>query len=720
MLKLAVGSALLVTVTQTLALTLGPTQGEVIIGRPFDILVQSRIDPNLAGTDLCLQAQLFYGEAAVGSVSTAVHAAAPDGTILLRVRSTEAVNEPIVTLVLQAGCQNAFRRSYALLADFPLAPQLPVAAPQAAVRAPLPAVAGLASAGLPPAPAAAPADAPAAQEVALGPETPVRLTAPLPRPAAVARVAGKRPPLAVAQAPAAPTAPGPDREVASAAAAAPAPATAAAGARLQLDPVDLPAVAGPVSPVGAQLPVPDPAATPDPAQAAAEPAVPAPTELQQELQALRAEQERMQLALQTLNAQLLQAQAQAQAQPPWPAYAGYGLGALALLLLGGLWFGLRSGRLVLAGKTKKAEMPWWESSRTAPTADPDSGLPARASAAPASASASASAGPGPEALEATRAADLPLAAQFPDLLTPYAPAPALETAPAPVLPTARPAPTAVPAPAPASAASAPAVYDFPVWLPGEAVEGLEVAEGRASMFTEVPVSALDVGQLSDAWQQIEFCESIGQQRQAMELLKAFVTEHPRASEAVYLRWLALAGQYGNDAERSEAIRFYENHFLRLAPGLEAILATHGLDEDSAMLQRLQREWPQPAAQQLLEQALGSQPGDPQSPLTVRTLAAFDDLIHLLGVLQGLASSTPPTLDAALSAPMPWHALDDLGLPPLQTPAAAAPTKLGSGSAAPAADPMSIDFDFSRFDWEGKTDAPKPSHDDESTPPSGKP
>ena len=55
MLKLAVGSALLVTVTQTLALTLGPTQGDVIIGRPFDVLVQSRIDPNLAGTDLCLQ-----------------------------------------------------------------------------------------------------------------------------------------------------------------------------------------------------------------------------------------------------------------------------------------------------------------------------------------------------------------------------------------------------------------------------------------------------------------------------------------------------------------------------------------------------------------------------------------------------------------------------------------------------------------------------------------
>jgi len=261
-------------------------------------------------------------------------------------------------------------------------------------------------------------------------------------------------------------------------------------------------------------------------------------------------------------------------------------------------------------------------------------------------------------------------------------------------------------------------------LPGEAVEGMEVAEGRASMFAEVPVSALDLGQLSDVWQQIEFCESIGQQRQAMELLKAFVTEHPRASEAVYLRWLALAGQYGSDAECNEAIRFYENHFLRLAPRLEPILATHGLDQDAAMLHRLQREWPQPAAQHLLEQALGSQPGDAQSPLTVRTLAAFDDLIHLLGVLQGLASSTPPTLAAALFEPMPRHTLDDLGLPPLQTSVAAAPAAQGKGSAAPAPDPMSIDFDFSRFEWEGKQDAPKPDpkpkSNDDPAPPSGKP
>lgn len=694
MLKLALGSALLVTVTQTVAATLGPAQGDVIIGRPFDLLVQSRIEPNQARADLCLQAQLFYGEAAVepGSISVLMHSAAADGAALLRVRSSVLVNEPIVTLVLQAGCQNVFRRSYTLLADFqptqvaaeaPLVPHEPIAA-AAVVTAAAPV----------PGPAATAASAPAAEEAALEPETPIRLTAPVSRPAALARASSKRAPLAVAAASAAPLAPDPVRESAP-----PAPA----GARLQLDPVDLPAVGGPVA--ATQQAATEPAAA-DLATAAAPPvategqAAATPPDWQQQMQALRAEQERLQLALQTMNAQLLQAQALT--RPVWPAYATYGLGALALLLLGGLWFALRSGRLVLGGRPAQTELPWWEPSLTSPASHapaPDAvGAGGGASASAASATAAAAA-------DLAQARPLASALQPTESATPA-------NLPLPPEPVRLQSVVAKPSAVPPLAAVMPESLDaaFPVWLPGAAVEGMDVVEGRASMFSEVPLSVLDLGQLSDTWQQIAFCESIGQHRQAMDLLKAFVTEHPRASEAVYLRWLALASLHGSEADRSQATRFYENHFLRLAPRLQAIMWGQGLDDDTALLQALQRDWPQPTALRQVELSLGSQPGDPQSPLQVRTLAAFDDLLDLLGVLQGLGAGQSHLSVAALDVRLGLRLRDELGLPPLQSPAAsrpAAPPPAAQGSATPVAEPMSLDFDLSRLDWDNNEPAPDP-------------
>ena len=117
--KLALGSALFAAVTHTLAANLGPTQGDVIIGRPFDVLVQTRVEPGQGIADLCLQVRLQYGESqvSVATISTALQSAGAGGEALLRVRSTEPINEPIVTLGLQVGCQTVFRRSYTLLAD---------------------------------------------------------------------------------------------------------------------------------------------------------------------------------------------------------------------------------------------------------------------------------------------------------------------------------------------------------------------------------------------------------------------------------------------------------------------------------------------------------------------------------------------------------------------------------------------------------------------------
>ncbi|WP_029462491.1 hypothetical protein [Serpentinimonas barnesii] len=674
MLKLAVGSALLWVATQSLAATLGPAQGDVIIGRPFDVLVQSRLDPNQSIADLCLQVQLQYGESGVaaGTVSTALHSVGPDGVALLRVRSTEPINEPIVTLALQVGCQTVFRRSYTLLADWGPAQAL------AGAAAPLPMVSPAAAAV--PVPAAAPNGAPvagvaAATALAAQPpaQTPIRLSTPAARPANLERLRSKAPPRVVpvpaATAPAAtPRPPAP-----------PAPAPVAGGARLQLDPIALPGQAPPVAAAVAPESV-DAAATAAPEGPLAEvgTAPGAPTATEQELLQLRAEQERLRLELQSTQAQLLQMQAQAQAGVP--AIWLFGAGALLLLLLGGGWFAYRSGRWLPSRPAAVAPTPWWVSTMPGDAAAQSQGaiVPAQTVPAP--------------ALDARRADAAPAA--------PAVPAAALVVSSDPA--TAAPAPTAAAVP--------------PSWLDVDGVMGLEVAEGRASTFGEVDISALDLAALIETWQQAEFFESIAQRTQAMEVLKRYVTEHARASEAPYLRWLALAAQDDNPAWLGEATQFYEHHFQRIAPRTESIEAGLNLEHDARLLQTLQAQWPQPTAAVVIERALASQPGDPDSELTVRTLAAFDDLLTLSGVLEVLQNSPLPMLDLSFGpAPAPTASSETVaGLPTL--PGAIALQSWPSADSVPVAaanppkpDPLSIDFDLGSLDWEPG-----------SRPPSGKP
>ncbi|NIC42757.1 hypothetical protein [Aquabacterium sp. A08] len=620
MFKLAVGGTWLVTAVQGWALSLGAVQGQVIIGRPLDILVQSSVDASEAASGLCLEATVLYGDARVPSqaVSATVHRVGGEGVGALRVRASEPVTEPIVTVVLRAGCPQTFRRSYALLADVEVAPATAaaVASPVAAApvrrppeppatsgavldtpRAPAsPPVAPRAPAPARAAPAAMPSPAPATAPVARAePETPVRLSAPAARPAGVVRLKTKqRPPVPVAQA------------VADGAPAAPSPLQSAlppdtAGPRLKLDPLDLSPSGAPVAPVGETAPAPgeapSAAASADVAPSA-EPNAPDVAAVAQELDTLRVEQERLRLALETMNAQLAQAEANRLQHP-----VVYALGAAVLALLGGLAWLWRRQRSRSASEAAPA-MPWWET-----------GLPTGTEAAP---------GGHPQPAEAL---------------------PTVSTV------------AAAPAAAPASGG----------WPPAGEVDGLEVTEAGESLFREVPVATLDEESLQDLWQQVDFFTSMGRHPEAMDRLKAYATEHPRASEAPYLRWLTLAEAVGTAEDRAVAQAFYEHHFQRLAP-VAALRGGAGLEDDGGYCAQLVRHWPAPEAREWLLAGLVSQPGDPASPLQHRSLQAFDDLLCLLGTL-ALRDGTP------FEAPSP---------------------------AAASAGPEPLDFDF--FTWES---APEP-------------
>jgi len=342
MLKLVTGAWLLAAATQSMALTLGSVQGTAIIGQPLDLLVRSSVTAADTVSDLCLTAEVVYGNTPVAAsdVSVTIQRLGLQESGALRLRVRPPVNEPVVAVTLLVGCRNPFRRQYTLLADFAPLPA-PAEATPPPVAAPLPPVATPpAAAALPtprPAPVAASAPAAPATEVLAPelPETPIRLSAPAPRPAAVLRLGSKfRPPAAVQEVP---------PQAAQGAVTAPLPRVereAASGARLQLDPIDLsPTPSGAV--LGQQA---DPAA---PAQAAAtdtppaatgeaaadSPVVTAPTALEQELTAMRQEQEKMRLALESLNTQLQQAQADRYTNPLVMGLAGLAL----VLLLGLMW-----------------------------------------------------------------------------------------------------------------------------------------------------------------------------------------------------------------------------------------------------------------------------------------------------------------------------------------------------------------------------------------------
>lgn len=158
---LALGCAALSAATGSAAATgFAPEVAAPELGRPVDLAIQVRTDPNDPLEARCVAAELFIGERLVpgSSLRTAIEVLGPDSA-RIRVASSQVVDEPVVTLTVSAGCASRVARRYVLLVD---PPALGSAAPVVSA-----AQAGLAS--TPAAPVAAPGAAPAA--AAVSPQT---------------------------------------------------------------------------------------------------------------------------------------------------------------------------------------------------------------------------------------------------------------------------------------------------------------------------------------------------------------------------------------------------------------------------------------------------------------------------------------------------------------------------------------------------------------------
>ena len=117
----AAGGFLLLAALSGHALTVGAVRGEAVVGQSLDVSVPVALEAGEGASSLCFDGDVLYGSTRLdpNRVSMKPQAPSTPGAVMVRIRSTVAVDEPVVTVNLRVGCAGAVTRRYVLLADAP-------------------------------------------------------------------------------------------------------------------------------------------------------------------------------------------------------------------------------------------------------------------------------------------------------------------------------------------------------------------------------------------------------------------------------------------------------------------------------------------------------------------------------------------------------------------------------------------------------------------------
>jgi hypothetical protein len=140
-LKCLLGALLLGLAVNTMAVSLGRVRGAAIVGRPLELTLSAQLDGAENPSSVCVSADVFFGDSQISpdKIHTAISPGAGVGEVVVRIRTTVVLDEPVVTLYVREGCHQKNSRKYVLLAEMlsdnagPLASTLPQAAAVAAV-----------------------------------------------------------------------------------------------------------------------------------------------------------------------------------------------------------------------------------------------------------------------------------------------------------------------------------------------------------------------------------------------------------------------------------------------------------------------------------------------------------------------------------------------------------------------------------------------------------
>lgn len=622
-------------------LSLGGSLGNVVLGRPLDLRFQVHPEPGAADEALCLSSTVLQGDESGFHTASSVEplSRAAGKSIWVRVRTTAPVQEPVVTVRLSAGCASPLQRSYTFLVDLPAD-----SAPQDSSRSvqPLDVTALARAQARRNAAAALPAAAPPQQAPHFSAPYPASTTAPVRRPAKV-KVEKKRPP-----------APEVANDAATAGATPPVTATTDSG-RLLMQPLEGIAKAAPsIATTAAGIGPATTAITADPATSAAPtaaPFAPSPQEWQQlkaDMVLLRKQIEQLQ-ALQANN-QLLQQQLLQVQQERFPATVVY-------VLLGSLLAAL-AGAAALWRRNQNAE---------------STGEPA------------------PTKYAATH------------WTTAVAQPPAVEEAPDP-------APAAIPAatdfvepattPATASASLAPSMLaDVVLPIPSVQVPTLAALEASDSE-TESATSALEwptphrqiiqPEAIFDLQQQAEFFISVGENEQAIDVMKKHIAENETSSPLAYLELLRLYHSLGRTEDFNQLRAVFHQHFNANVPAFSVFNQTgRSLLGYADTLAQIEAIWSDAAVLKLLEDCLFHR----STAQPVFDLQAYDDLM----LLYAIAQTTPATSRGMLPPRRRTTPLEDEvdGVAPSTMPAVLAAPVV---STSPTVDEHAQGLSMDDFSW----------------------
>ncbi|QTN29329.1 hypothetical protein HZ993_05740 [Rhodoferax sp. AJA081-3] len=123
------------------ALTLGRAKGSVFLGQALKLTVPVQMEVGEGRASLCFEADVFYGDTRLDAGRVSVSSELLPQTPLANVTifAQGAVDEPVVTVYLRAGCEAKTTRRYVLLAE--VAPAVAVPPPSASALPVVPPVA---------------------------------------------------------------------------------------------------------------------------------------------------------------------------------------------------------------------------------------------------------------------------------------------------------------------------------------------------------------------------------------------------------------------------------------------------------------------------------------------------------------------------------------------------------------------------------------------------
>ena len=116
------GAAVCAAALDAQALSIGAARGEAVVGQPLELGFEVMLDAGAEVNASCIGADLYYGDSRVDPARVRVSSRAGSQPLqaLVQVATGIAVNEPIVSVQVRAGCATPVSRRFVLLSASPV------------------------------------------------------------------------------------------------------------------------------------------------------------------------------------------------------------------------------------------------------------------------------------------------------------------------------------------------------------------------------------------------------------------------------------------------------------------------------------------------------------------------------------------------------------------------------------------------------------------------